>query len=105
MEERLLRSKDIGETMVVAHAVVLAESGQSVTVLIDDRMGARMASKQVERFARLRGLGRSTGEIRMLNTQGILEHAIRKGAILADGLVSVEQTRLLHPDLWRSRKD
>jgi hypothetical protein len=38
--ERMKHSKDLGETMVIAHAVVAAESGQSVTVLIDDGPGA-----------------------------------------------------------------
>lgn len=39
MEERLKHPKDLGETMVIAHAVVAAEAGETVTVLIDD--GAR----------------------------------------------------------------
>lgn len=44
MDERRQRSKDLGETMVIAHAVVAAESGQSVIVLMDDGPGARIAN-------------------------------------------------------------
>ena len=39
MSERLMQPKDRGEIMVVAHAVVTAESGHAVTVLIDDGRG------------------------------------------------------------------
>jgi hypothetical protein len=34
MAERMKRGKDLGEIMVIAHAVVAAESGQPVTVLM-----------------------------------------------------------------------
>lgn len=40
MDERRRQPKDLGETMVIAHAVVAAESGHSVTILIDDGPGA-----------------------------------------------------------------
>ncbi len=36
MAERLKHAKDLGETMVIAHAVVAAEAGAHVIVLIDD---------------------------------------------------------------------
>jgi hypothetical protein len=39
MDERKTHAKDLGETLVIAHAVVAAESGQAVTVLIDDGPG------------------------------------------------------------------
>ncbi len=45
MEERLKYPKDLGETMVIAHAVVAAEAGKTVTVLIDDGPGARIATR------------------------------------------------------------
>lgn len=40
IDERKTQSKDLGEIMVIAHAVVAAESGQAVTILIDDGPGA-----------------------------------------------------------------
>jgi hypothetical protein len=45
--DRIRHSKDLGETMVIAHAVVAAESGQSVTVLIDDGPGAAIAASEI----------------------------------------------------------
>ncbi|HZP51786.1 hypothetical protein [Actinocrinis sp.] len=41
MAPRLKQSKDLGEIMVVAHAVVAAEASTAATVLIDDGAGAR----------------------------------------------------------------
>jgi hypothetical protein len=42
--ERVRQGKDLGEVMVIAHAVVAAEAGHSVTVLIDDGRGAELAT-------------------------------------------------------------
>ena len=53
MHERRKRSKDLGETMVIAHAVVAAESGQSVTILMDDGLGAVIATSEIGRLQRL----------------------------------------------------
>ena len=44
MEQRLKHPKDLGKTMVIAHAVVAAESGETVTVLIDEGLGIRTAT-------------------------------------------------------------
>jgi len=43
LEERRSLPKDLGEIMVIAHAVVMAESGADVRVVIDDGYGARQA--------------------------------------------------------------
>ncbi len=59
MHERVRQSKDLGETMVIAHAVVAAEAGGSVLVLIDDGPGARMATDEIRRLDRLRRSGRA----------------------------------------------
>jgi predicted nucleic acid-binding protein len=47
MDDRLRQSKDLGETMVIAHAVVAAEAGADVVVLIDDGRGAQDATREV----------------------------------------------------------
>lgn len=44
--ERVSSPRDLGETMVIAHAAVAAESGSDVIVLIDDRDGRERASKK-----------------------------------------------------------
>lgn len=42
---------DLGETMVVAHAAVVAEAGEDIIVLIDDSGGRHLANKETELLA------------------------------------------------------
>ena len=50
IEQRIKQSKDLGEIMVIAHAVVAAEAGEIVSVLIDDGAGARIALPKTTDF-------------------------------------------------------
>lgn len=61
--ERRRQAKDLGELMVVAHAVVTAEQGHQVTVLIDDGDGRRIATAERRRLERLLRQGREVGSI------------------------------------------
>lgn len=63
MKQRVKHPKDLGETMVIAHAVVAAEAGQTVTILIDDGPGAHTATAEISRLERLRACGRTVGSI------------------------------------------
>ena len=115
MEERLKHPKDLGETMVIAHAVVAAESGETVTVLIDDGSGARIATSEINRLRRLRTSGHAVGSIMLVSTLTILERAAGGQHIpdkatmcniygrlrgLDDGLPPIENTNLLAPVHW-----
>lgn len=115
MERRRRDPKDLGETMVIAHAVVLAESGETVTVLIDDGEGAQLAALEIRRLARQRERGRPVGEIRLVNSLTVLrkaagtQHIPDRGAMrslyrqlrgLDDGLPPIDQAGLLSPSLW-----
>jgi hypothetical protein len=115
INERKTQPKDLGETMVIAHAVVAAESGQTVTVLIDDGPGARIATLEISRLERLRSSGRSVGSVLLASTLTVLEraagtvHLPGRAAMrdtykrlyeLDDGLPPIEKTRLLSPALW-----
>ncbi len=116
MHERMKESKDLGETMVIAHAVVAAETGAMVTVLIDDGAGAAIATAERRRLERLRMQGRPVGGLRLVNTLTVLERAAG-GAHLPDraamrslysrlragddGLPPIENTRLLSPGVWK----
>ena len=115
MEERLKHPKDLGETMVIAHAVVAAESGETVTVLIDDGSGARIATSEINRLRRLRTSGHAVGSIRLVSTLTILERAAGGQHIpdkatmrsiydrlrgLDDGLPPIENTNLLTSVHW-----
>jgi hypothetical protein len=68
LEERLQRRKDLGEIMVIAHAVVAAEAGETVTILIDDGPGARTATAEINRLRRTQTTGRSIGSINLVST-------------------------------------
>jgi len=116
MEERLKHPKDLGEIMVIAHAVVAAEAGQMVTILIDDGPGVRIATSEISRLQRLHSNGRAVGSIKLASTLTVLERAAGGQHIpdkatmrdiykrlrgLDDGLPPVETTNLLSSVLWK----
>ena len=113
--ERMKHSKDLGELMVIAHAVVAAESGQPVTVLIDDGRGAEIATSEIARLRRLRSGRPSVGSITLASTLTVLgraagtEHLPDRTAVrdtyrrlreLDDGLPPIEKTDLLSDTRW-----
>jgi hypothetical protein len=115
IQERLKHPKDLGETMVIAHAVVAAEAGDDVTVLIDDGPGARIATSEINRLQRRRVSGHAVGTVRLVNTLTVLERAAGKEYLpnkaamrdtymrlrgLDDGLPPIEATNLMLPTLW-----
>src|ERR1700722_10506499 len=115
MDERKRQAKDLGETMVIAHAVIAAESGQAVTVLIDDGPGAQIATSEINRLERLRSSGRPVGSILLASTLTVLERAAGTEQLpdraamrgtykrlrgLDDGLPPIEKTSLLSDTLW-----
>lgn len=115
MAERLKQSKDLGETMVIAHAVVAAESGNTVTVLIDDGAGARIATSEIYRLRRLRARGHAVGLVSLVSTLTVLERAAGGRHIpdratmcwtydrlrgLDDGLPPIGNTSLLSSARW-----
>jgi hypothetical protein len=115
LRERLALGKDLGETMVVAHAALLAESGSDVIVLIDDRGGQRMASMEARRLDRVRLGGTPAGHLQIITTLTVLERSIRTDAMpdkktmrdlyericpLDDGLPHIDSTNLLTSSRW-----
>jgi len=117
MSERMKQSKDLGETMVIAHAVVAAEAGADVIVLIDDGLGAQTATRESRRLDRLRTTDYKVGSIRLASTLTILERAAGTTYIadraqmraiyqrlrnLDDGLPPIEKTPLLTTTRWKS---
>jgi hypothetical protein len=113
--ERMRHAKDLGETMVIAHAVVAAEAGQSVIVLIDDGPGAVIATSEIRRLQRLSSSGQAVGSITLASTLTVLGRAARTQHLpdraamrdtyrrlreLDDGLPPIESTNLLSDTLW-----
>jgi hypothetical protein len=118
MAERVREGKDLGEVMVIAHAAVAAEAGHSVTVLIDDGQGARLATAEIHRLNRLRSAHRAVGEIQLVSTRIVLERAAggrylpdrsamrevyERLRTCDDGLPPIEQTGLLERELFQAR--
>jgi len=107
-------AKDLGETLVVAHAAVKAVGGEDVIVIIDDAEGAKLAWAEKTRLDRLRAQGTPVGSIVMVYTVGILrkaaggKHLPDKAAMREvyerlrkcdDGLLPINRTGLLQPAL------
>ncbi len=116
--ERRRSGKDLGELMVISHAVVMAEAGVSVTVLIDDTGGQLLATKEKARLQRLKRKQPEVGELRLVKTESVLKAAAGgmylpdRGAMrdlyqrlrsLDDGLAPIEQTGLLNLECWSKR--
>ncbi|SNU00477.1 hypothetical protein SAMN06298212_1027 [Ruaniaceae bacterium KH17] len=115
LERRMHSSKDLGEMMVVAHAVVAAELGADILVLVDDQGGRRMIARESARLDRLRIANPSLGRIRLVSTITILrsaaggDHLPDRTALrdlyarlrgLDDGLPPLESTGLLDLPTW-----
>lgn len=116
MADRITDGRDLGELMVIAHAVVIAEGGTDAFVFIEDGGGARIARRQSSLLERQRKAGEPVGALKLINTQTVLERAVIGGHIkdraemrklyadmrLKDGaLVPIDDTDLLSRALWK----
>ncbi|AMS05864.1 hypothetical protein DUY81_00895 [Acidipropionibacterium acidipropionici] len=117
--QRLLESKDLGETMVVAHAAIAAETGENVIVLIDDGGGRRLAASEARRLDRMRHAGKQVGTISLIGTVTVLEraaggaHLPDRAALrtlyqrlrgLDDGVPPLASTNLMDLSCWSRQK-
>lgn len=87
IEERLRHSKDLGEVMVIAHAVVAAEAGDTMVVLIDDGAGT------------LTVLVRAAGG-KYVPDKAAMRDIYSRLRGLDDGLPPISATNLLTADVW-----
>lgn len=101
--------------MVIAHAVVAAEGGDQVIVLIDDGHGQAVAGFEADRLSRLRDAGRPVGTLGVISTVTVLERAAGREYLpdrsamrtlyerlrgLDDGLPPLDRTALLSLPCW-----
>ena len=115
IDHRVRSSKDLGETMVIAHAVVAAEQGERVLVLIDDGGGRRVAATEQRRLQRLGDLDSNVGRIDLISTTSVLKRAAGTAELpdrgsmralygrlrgLDDGLLPLERTGLMDLPCW-----
>lgn len=116
-DQRYSMRKDLGELMVVAHAVLLAEAGATVLVVIDDQGGVRLALKEMKRLQRMRAAGEQVGEIVKMGTVDVLRKAAVKRSVqdmhemralyaritgCCDGLPRFNDTGLTEHSLWHA---
>ncbi|WP_240690549.1 MULTISPECIES: hypothetical protein [unclassified Amycolatopsis] len=99
--QRLRQPRDLGELMVVAHAVVAAESGRTVRVLIDDGQGARLAAAEAARLERLRAQAKPVGTVERVSTLTVLEVAARKRLVADRGAMRDLYGRIRRPSADR----
>jgi hypothetical protein len=115
IEQRVHSNKDLGETMVIAHAVVAAERGENVIVLIDDGGGRSMVAVEQRRLQRLHAVNGVPGRIDLISTLTVLkkaagrEHLPDKASMrvlyerlrkLDDGLAPLATTGLMDLPCW-----
>lgn len=118
IEQRVRSNKDLGETMVVAHAVVAAERGESVIVLIDDGGGRRMVALEQRRLQRLQSVNEIVGRIDLISTITVLKKAAGREYLpdkaslrelykrlrkLDDGLPPLVTSGLMELSCWNER--
>ncbi|MDQ2852706.1 MAG: hypothetical protein M3Y49_18610, partial [Actinomycetota bacterium] len=116
MADRMKDGKDLGEELVIAHAVAQAEAGAAVVMLIDEIRGAAVATREIGRLERLAAAGQPVGTLSLYSTLTVLKlgiglrlipdrntmrnvHALLRGC--DDGLVHIDQTDLLSHRSWK----
>lgn len=117
IEQRRRSQKDLGEIMVIAHAVVAVERGDDVIVLIDDEGGRRIAANQQRRIQRFQAMSSGVGRLDLISTLTVLksaaggEHLPDRNSMrelykrlrrLDDGLVPLEGTGLMDLPCWNT---
>jgi hypothetical protein len=101
LAERLQTSKDLGELMVIAHAKMRSDRGEKVVVIIDEWRGQQLASQvglRVINTERILLMGIKTGHVTDKNHMKKLYEEFRTFDL---GLVAIEQTKLLSPEVWK----
>lgn len=113
--DRIHNQQDLGEVMVVSHALVQARAGLHVTVLIDDGDGQRLAANAARIINSEREDSPTAGSITVISTIDVLTIACENAQIstkadlkalylrirsLDDGLMPIESTGLLKLDCW-----
>lgn len=119
--QRLETNQDLGELMVISHAVILGELGEDVVVVIQEGNGTRLARMEASRLGRRAAQatdGVMPGSIEVWSVDHILRVATLQGCPeipnqaamkkiwkemrkYDDALPAIKETSLLDPELWR----
>lgn len=98
---RLGSSKDLGETMVIAHAIKLRSSETDVRVFIDEWRGQHAAQAHGLKVVSTAAILAGAIDLQLIRDRGEMRRTYERLREFDDGLVHIEQTRLLDRDRYR----
>lgn len=100
LAERVRITRDLGELMVMAHALVMRDAGIDVVVLIDESRAQEVATRaglRVLDTPRTLGLAARSG---LITDRGAMRKIYAELRRFDDGLVDITQTDLLKSATW-----
>ncbi|WP_166997267.1 hypothetical protein [Paramicrobacterium fandaimingii] len=98
---RLGESKDLGETMVIAHALKLKQSGAEARVFIDEWRGQRVALRHGLKVVSTESILVGAISLKLVSDRGEMRKIYDKLREFDDGLVHIDQTQLLSRERYR----
>lgn len=102
---RLGESKDLGETMVIAHALKLQASGVDVRVLIDEWRGQRVAMDHGLKVVSTEMILLGAIDLSLITDRGLMRTTYQRLRDYDDGLVHIDQTSLLERGRYRLARE
>lgn len=103
-EQAVRRRRDLGEVVVISHAVHLSEQGHHVIALIDDQEGQHLASRWGLEVLTIEDVLAIAINLGLFPTVGRLREVYEKLRAYGDGLVPFPKSGLgEHHDLWFHR--
>ena len=102
---RLGESKDLGETMVIAHALKQKAAGTEVRVFIDEWRGQKVAEKHGIKVVSTESILVGAIDLQLIPDRGQMRKVYERLRGFDDGLVHIDQTPLLDKSRYRRAKE
>lgn len=102
---RLGESKDLGETMVIAHALKQKAAGLEVRVFIDEWRGQKVALEHGIKVVSTESILVGAIDLQLIADRGEMREVYGRLREFDDGLVHIDQTPLLNRDRYRYAKE
>lgn len=101
---RLGESRDLGETMVIAHALKQKAAGEEVHVLIDEWRGQKVAVDHGIKVVSTESILIRAISLQLIADRGEMRKVYSRLRDFDDGLVHIDQTQLLDRERYRLAK-
>ena len=101
---RLGESKDLGETMVIAHALKQKAAGEEVRVFIDEWRGQKAAVEHGIKVVSTESILIRAISLQLIADRGEMRKVYDRLRDFDDGLVHIDQTQLLNRERYRLAK-